>query len=272
MAFLYFNGNVIEYNNLTALDVDRAWRYGDGGFETIFFNGDTAPLYVYHASRASQHAQAIGVIIQFPDGNEMTEILKNLYNKNNITGTARCRMSWFRNAGGFYLPTDDNGSVMIEIFPFEYNVVKREQKAVLYNDQPLVRGKLSPYKKLGAHVHVDAARFAKLMDADEAILLNDEGKVAEATASNIIIKKDNTYYAPPVNDGGVEGVMLYFLSKKLPELGHNFQRLSFSPDELMRAEEILTVNALRGICCITSLFGKSYTSASLALNAGLPFV
>lgn len=267
---VWFNGAVVDYKTLTADELDRAWRYADGGFETIFFNGKEAPLYALHASRASQHAQAIGVVIQLPNEQRLNGILQDLAKQNTLTGTLRCRMTWFRNAGGFYLPSNDNGSVLIEAFPFDASSVIREQKAVLYNDQSLVAGKLSPYKKLGAHIHVDAARFAQLMEADDALLLNAEGKIAEATASNLVLRKGNVFYAPPVNDGGLEGVMLYYLAKQLSTQGYTFLRQSFTPDELMHVDEILTVNALRGICCITSLFGKKFTSNSLALNQKLP--
>lgn len=270
MSFVWFNGNIMEYNSLQAVDVDRAWRYGDGGFETIFFNGKEAPLYEFHIRRATQHARLIDIEIDFPEQMDIKKILSQLAEKNNIKNTARCRISWFRNAGGFYLPTDDTGSVLIELSAFDSTQIKREQKAVLYNDQTLVAGKLSGFKKISAHVYTDAARFAKLMEADEAVLLNFEGRIAEATASNIIIREGNSFFAPPIQDGGIEGVMLYFLSKHLPEWGFHFARKSYTPNELLRVDEIMTVNALRGICCITSLFGKNYTSHSLELNERLP--
>lgn len=267
---VWFNGAYVTENELNVSAFDRAWRFADGGFETIFFNGHEAPLYPYHASRASQHAQAIGIWMQLPFVDAFREILKQLAKKNNIPHQARCRITWFRGEGGYYLPQNNEGQVLIELSPFDLSQVKREIKAILYNDQALVAGKLSPYKKLGAHVYIDAARFAQLMEADEAILLNGEGNVAEASASNLLYRKGSSFFAPRIQDGGVEGIMLHFLSKYLPEQGYSFQRISFGPNELLQADEILSVNALRGICCITSLFGKTFSSTSLALNEQLP--
>ena len=269
--YVWFNGKIIEQSTLSITDIDRAWRYGDGGFETIRWNGKDLPLYEYHLRRASQHAQLIQCDVTFPEQTEMDDILRALAKNNNIETSVRCRMSWFRKSGGFYLPTDDAGSVLIETFPFDERAIKREQKAVLYNDQPLVRGKLSAFKRLGAQIYTDAARFAHMMDADEAIILNYEGNLAETVTANLILREGNSFFAPPVQDGGIEGVMLYFLSKHLPEWGFHFARKTYSPDELMRVDEILTVNALRGICCITSVFGKKFTSNSLELNSRLPF-
>jgi branched-subunit amino acid aminotransferase/4-amino-4-deoxychorismate lyase len=269
--YVWFNGKIIEQATLSATDMDRAWRYGDGGFETIRYNGKDLPLYEYHLRRASQHAQLIQCDITFPEKPEMEDILRGLSEKNDLGISIRCRMSWFRKSGGFYLPTDDSGSILIEVFPFDVQSVKREQKAVLYNDQPAVRGKLSAFKRLGAQIYTDAARFAQLMETDEAIILNYEGNVAETVTANLILREGNSFFAPPVQDGGIEGVMLYFLSKNLPEWGFHFGRKTYSPDELMRVDEILTVNALRGICCITSLFGKTFSSNSLELNSRLPF-
>jgi len=270
-GYVWFNGKIIKQAELSAADMDRAWRYGDGGFETIRQNGKDIPLYEYHLRRASQHAQLIQCEVTFPELPEMKSILRELSEKNNLGTSTRCRMSWFRKSGGFYLPTTDLGSVLIEVFPFDEQAIKREQKAVLYNDQPLVRGKLSAFKRLGAQAYTDAARFAHMMEADEAIILNYEGNIAETVTANLILREGNTFFAPPVQDGGIEGVMLYFLSKNLPEWGFHFARKTYSPDELARVDEILTVNALRGICCITSVFGKTFTSNSLELNSRLPF-
>lgn len=267
---VWFNGNITPYHNLHAETFDRAWRFADGGFETLFFNGTEAPLYEWHRVRAQNHARHTGVDITLPAKNDFDQLLQTLATENGITGTARCRITWFRQAGGFYLPQQTAGHVLVELFPFDPDKVDRKPEAVFYDGQPLAYGTLSPFKKIGAHVHVDAARFAQKHGAAEALLLNTAGHVAEAVSSNIIIRSEGVFYAPPVTDGGVEGVMLTYLARQLSQWGYAFERRSFTPDELLRADEILTVNALRGICCIILLQGKQFTAHSLALNKRLP--
>ena len=42
--------------------------------------------------------------------------------------------------------------------------------------------------------------------AAEALMLNDQGNVAECTGDNIFIVKDGTVYTPPVTDGALDGI------------------------------------------------------------------
>eukprot|EP01036_Dinobryon_divergens_P060598 gene60598-80814_t len=79
--------------------------------------------------------------------------------------------------GGYYLPEKHTGVWLAEAFAFDPTTVKRSQLAVFYNEQPSAFGKFSPFKKLGAGVYVDAARYAKQHSADEALLLNTQGHV-----------------------------------------------------------------------------------------------
>ena len=41
---------------------------------------------------------------------------------------------------------------------------------------------------------------------DEAILLNSQGSVTEASAENIFIVKDNTLFTPSVSSGALNGI------------------------------------------------------------------
>lgn len=266
---VWFNGHVLPYESVSAASFDRAWRYGDGGFETLFFNGTEVPLYERHIDRASRHAVLSGIELRFPEKWEFEAIAARLGRENRIPASARCRLTWFRDSGGFYLPQQNSGSMLIEVFPFDPETVKRVQTATFYTEQPLTFGKFSPYKKLGAATYTDAARYARQAGVDEALLLNAQGKVAETVSCNVLIRQGDHFWAPPATDGAVEGIMLNLLETRIPEWGYGFARKSLSPDDLRQADEILAVNALRGICCLI-LPGGNFSSRSLELNTRLP--
>lgn len=270
MASVWFNGQTISENELRAGDFFRAWHYADGGFETIFFSGKEVPLYCLHKQRALAHAHAIGIELWFPSEMDLVAILAELSSKNNIEGSLRCRITWFRQGKGLYKPQGGDASVLVEVSKFSQDNVKRELSAVVYRDQYLTGGKLSVFKKIGAQTYVDALRYATIQQADDAVLLNTRENVAEAASSNIILKKNGIFIAPAHTDGGVEGVMLSYLTEIFPDLGYTLVRQSFSVGEMMLADEILSVNALQGISCITSLCGKQFASSSLTINKYLP--
>lgn len=267
---VWFNGQLMAEDAVPAHTMARAWRYGDGGFETLFFNGSEVPLYEYHLRRAMRHAQLLGIDIRFPEKWEFESVAQRLCRENRIAGAARCRLVWFRESGGQYLPEKNTGIWLAEVLPFDPATVKRIQQAIFYEEQPLVYGKFSPFKKLGATVYVDAARYAKQHGADEALLLNTQGRVAETISANLLLRAGDHFWAPPLTDGGVEGVMLTYLSEHLPTWGYIFERRSFTPAELDDMDEILSANALRGICSLFLPHGKPGASRSLELNRYLP--
>jgi len=269
MNMVWFNGRFTEREQIPLDSADRAWRFADGGFETIFFNGSEAPYYELHYKRANLHAQTIRAELQIPNQTEINQILTELARQNGSPGFLRARLSWFRNPGGLYLPKDTSCSVIIEAWDFDPQSVKRELSACFYNDQPLAFGKLSPFKKMGCAIYTDAILEAKSLGFEEAILLNTRGEVAECSSSNIIIRMENTFITVDKEAGAIEGVMLQVLEKRLPELGYRFERKNIKPADLLAADEILSVNALRGICCIILLNNKRFSSESLNLNAYL---
>lgn len=267
---VWFKNQTVALSTLTADVLDRAWRYGDGGFETLYFSGNEVPFYEAHIRRAQRHARLADIELSFPSKTEFEAILVSLAEKNGIRAQGRCRLSWFREAGGLYLPQRNTGTFLIELFSFDPASVKRQLQGIFYDAQPVVYGKFSPFKKIGAAAYTDAARHARQQGADEALLLNAHGRVAESVSGNVLVRKGNRFFAPPVSDGGVEGILLQYLEKELPGGGYAFERQSFTPEELLEADEILTVNALRGICCLILLGGKSFSFRSLDLNAYLP--
>lgn len=269
MNKVWFNGRFAEREQISLDSADRAWRFADGGFETFFFNGREAPYYELHRKRAGQHAQTIGAELHIPDQTEVNQILNELARQNGNPGFLRVRLSWFRNPGVLYLPTDKSCSIIIEAWNFDPQSVKRELSACFYADQPLAFGKLSPFKKIGCAVYTDAISQARLKGFDEAVLLNTQAEVAECSSSNIIIRMEDTFISPPIEAGAVEGVMLQIMEKRLPELGYRFERKTITQEDLLGADEILSVNALRGICCLILLNNKHFSSESLNLNAHL---
>src|SRR5258708_37986919 len=84
-----------------------------------------------------------------------------------------------------------------------------------------------------------AGREATRNGGGDAILVNGEGWVAEATAANIFAVIDGVLLTPPIRDGALPGVMRAAVMSHLP-LGE----CSLSVDDLARAGEIFLTSSL----------------------------
>jgi branched-chain amino acid aminotransferase len=73
--------------------------------------------------------------------------------------------------------------------------------------------------------------------ADEAILLNGAGHVAEGTADNVFVVSDGALLTPPASDGALEGITCAVVLELADELGIAAHVRSLGPYDLYTADE-----------------------------------
>lgn len=89
----------------------------------------------------------------------------------------------------------------------------------------------------------DRLRASLPEEVDEALCLNDAGRLAEGAISNLAIeRRDGVTLTPPISDGALPGVMR---AEMLARGGWRVGRIR--PDALRAARRIWICNALRGV-------------------------
>jgi branched-chain amino acid aminotransferase len=98
----------------------------------------------------------------------------------------------------------------------------------------LAKGKIS-----GQYVNsILAKREAMLSGFNEAIMLDDDGYVAEATGENIFIVKDGKLRTAPYGAPILGGITRDSVIKIAKSLGHVVEEARFARDELYTADEV----------------------------------
>ena len=98
---------------------------------------------------------------------------------------------------------------------------------------------LARIKSLNFLDGIVAAGEAAEKGADDALLLNTQGNLAEATAANLFLVVDGEAVTPPVDDGALPGVMR---ADVIRDLGAAEKTLA--PADLAQASEAFLTNAL----------------------------
>ncbi len=88
---------------------------------------------------------------------------------------------------------------------------------------------------------------------DEAVLLNSNGKVAEATAENVFIVKDNCLITPPLTAGALQGVTRDSILTLAKEIGLTSSVSDFGREDLYIADEIFLCGTAAGIKPVTEI-------------------
>ncbi len=88
---------------------------------------------------------------------------------------------------------------------------------------------------------------------DEAIMLNYHGKVAEGSAENIFIIKDDIIQTPPLSAGGLEGITRDSIIRIIEKNGGFVIEQDLDRDDLYNADEIFMTGTAAEIKSVTQI-------------------
>ena len=89
--------------------------------------------------------------------------------------------------------------------------------------------------------------------ADEAIVLNQQGFVAEGTADNVFIVKDNFLLTPPATDGALDGITRGLVIEVATNMGFVVREHSLTPYDLYNADEIFMTGTAAEVKSVTQV-------------------
>ena len=250
-----FNG-VIQDLNLQLSSANRSFLYGDGVFETLKIVNNKILFFEDHYFRlmASMRIVRMEIPMSFTLEYLEEEILK-IVAANNIEHSARVRFTVFRNEGGFYLPTDNSISYVIqasELKQTNYEIVQSKFEVDLYKDFIVPKQLLSSLKTTSKITHVTASIFAKENQLDSSLLINETKNVIEASNGNLFMLMGNSLITPPISEGCLNGIMrkqIIALAKQISTIEVIEQAIS--PFDLQKATELFITNVIIGIQPIT---------------------
>jgi branched-chain amino acid aminotransferase len=88
---------------------------------------------------------------------------------------------------------------------------------------------------------------------DEAIMLNYDGKVAEGSAENIFIVKDNKILTPPLSTGALEGITRDSVIQIIEENGEYIVESDLEIDDLYSADEVFMTGTAAEVKSVTQI-------------------
>ena len=257
-----FNG-IIQDSNLQLSNGNRSFLYGDGVFETLKIVNNKILFFEDHYFRlmASMRIVRMEIPMSFTLEYLEDEILK-LVATNKIENSARVRLTVFRNEGGFYLPTANSVSFVIqasELKQVNYQIVQSKFEVDLYKDFIVPKQLLSTLKTTSKITHVTASIFAKENQLDSSLLINETKNVIEASNGNLFMLMGNTLSTPPISEGCLNGIMrkqIMAIAKQIANVEVIEQAIS--PFDLQKADELFITNVIIGIQPITKYRKKEF--------------
>jgi branched-chain amino acid aminotransferase len=97
---------------------------------------------------------------------------------------------------------------------------------------------------------------ARRRGADEALLLNQQGHVAEASVANVFAVHGDLLLTPPTTDGALDGITRRTVLELAPDLGLRAEVRTLGRMDLFAADEAFLTGTGAGILRIASLDGE----------------
>lgn len=264
-SYILINGSPEESFQHESLLKNRAFRFGDGLFETIrVYNG--IPLFAeLHFDRMAEGLSLLKIECDdMKDFKFFENNLNNIVNTNNLKKGGRIRYSVSRLSDGFYKPQACKGISIVEGLNIEDDIYKCNEKGViikLYEDILKPINILTPYKNAFPLIHVLAGLNSSEFNC-ESILINEQNYICEGVSSNIFVLKNNILYTPDLSQGCVRGIMRHVVINILSKLLNVVVvETKMEKDFLIDADEIFFTNVIQGIKWVMGYEKKRYYNA-----------
>jgi len=267
-----YNGDLYDAKDFVLPYDNRAFRYGDGFFETIrCISGQ--PLWMdRHIQRLTESLKILKMDLLDLEKHKLGNLIMELLLGNGHLDGARARITIYRGRGGFYKPLSPESHFLIETFPLQersYKLNNQGKLIDLFPDILKTPNVLSPIKSLNAQLYVMAAIFASENNIDDCIIINSNGGIVEGISSNLFLTKKGTIYTPSVDQGCVKGVMRNIIIEIARDAGIQVDECELSTDDLFDADELFLTNTIQGIQWVKGFQEKRYFHKISELLAGI---
>ncbi len=261
-GYVYLNGSIIPADEAYVGIADRGLLYGDGLFETMrVLNGSVVRLEK-HMDRLVSGAEVLAIDVGTIAG-QVETIVEKLCDANGLSD-ARVRVTITRGIApepGLAIPPQANPTVFATAQPLSAEPAKpvRIIASSVRRDET---SPLSRVKSLNYLPGIMAMAEARRAGADDAILTNTQGMVAEGTTGNLFLVKGSTLVTPSLDQGPLPGTTRAALIELASSLGLTVEERAVAPKELVEADEVFFTSAVQLVRPISEMNGRRIGSGA----------
>jgi len=261
---IYLNGRLISHSKAKLSSFDHGFLYGYGLFETMrAYQGHIFRLD-RHLARLRRSAQSLGLthsILHVVEGKQSLETACTAILEVNKLKDARLRLTVSAGEGDM-MPdpgTCSSPTVLVtarNLIPLPPEKYESGFKATLSS---LHRNSQSPLSRLKSTCYMEnilARMAARATGCDEAILLNEQGYLAEGSTTNIFLASNGELITPSLESGVLPGITREAVLEIARAANIKTMERQVELKELIEAEEAFVTNSILELMPLTLLDGK----------------
>ena len=234
---VWSNGKLVPVASARVDPRDRGFTLGDGLYETIRVRNGRLLRIDRHFARLGDGLQLLDIRLKL-DENALTGAMRAVLKANQLDD-AVLRLTVSRGVAAREMAPEPGARPNVVMTATPYLTPQPAKVMVATTTRRNAQSPISRVKTTSCLDSIMAGIEAARHGMDDAILLNGEGWVAEATAANVFAVIDGVLVTPPIRDGALPGVMRGAVISHMP-LGE----CSLSVDDLARSSEIFLTSSL----------------------------
>ncbi len=256
---IWLDGKLVDKENATTSVFDHGTLYGDGIFEGIRFYNKRVFRLEDHMDRLYYCAKYLELNIPYEKEALSKAVCETVAASGLNDGYIRLVVT--RGAGSLGLSPYSCPRACVFIIA---DKIALYDPAVYENGLALVTSTIRrnradmicpQVKSLNYLNNILAKVEAIRQNAAEALMLNEQGNVAECTGDNIFIVKDGVVYTPPVTDGALDGITRRVVLEICAELGIPAQEKTMNRFTVTCADECFLTGTAAECVPVTQMDG-----------------
>jgi branched-chain amino acid aminotransferase len=260
--WVHLNGELVPKSQATLAIYDHGFLYGDGAFEGIRVYSRNIFRLEPHLARLYRSVHALGFALPVDRACLQEAVVETVRANGLDTGYIRVTVS--RGVGLGLDPSHLKGDATV--------VISTEQLR-LYSQEMYERGldvitastRVPPsvcidpqIKTTGRYVNnISAKMEANRVGAGEALMLNMQGNVAEATGDNIFLVTNGELTTPPTSEGALPGITREVVLNLAKEMGIPCRQCVTTLYDVYNADEAFLTGTAAEVIPMVTCDGRS---------------
>ncbi|AHG03207.1 branched-chain amino acid aminotransferase [Halobacterium sp. DL1] len=268
----HVNGELVDDADATVSVRDRGFQYGDAAFETIRAYGGQTFAWAAHEKRLDATCEALDIDHGL-SGSDLRSRVHETLAANDLSD-AYVRLSVSRGVQSGRLAPDDDADptvvVVVESLPrggvdgervWNAPVTARTVDVQRVPDECIPSVAKTHNYLGGVLARIDAG------DADEALLVDAEGRVTEGASSNVFFVADGVLRTPSLDLPVLPGITRWAVIQLAEDVGIPVEEGHYTPADLHDADEVFFTNTTWEVRPVARLDDASYSTCKV--GAGL---
>ncbi|MEA3493860.1 MAG: branched-chain-amino-acid transaminase [Candidatus Margulisiibacteriota bacterium] len=271
---IFIDGKIIPSEKATISVFDRGLFYGDGVFESLrTYNGKAFQLDE-HLKRLVKGTKSLKIRLPYSIKQLKQAVVKTIAANKFEESYIKIIVTRGKSMGHGLDPRNVEGKATLIIIVekqkvFSQKIYSSGWKAIISSVKK-ANVPISKIKSLNYLDNILAKIEANKTGANEAILLDEKGNIAEGTISNIFIVKHGTIYTPPADSPILPGLTRKLTIKLARQSAFKIIEKVISPKELYTADECFITFSGAGVVPITRIWNKKISKGKCGpITSGL---